>query len=190
MLMDEGKDTGPMLLQERVPILPDDTAGTLSVSQAEVGGRLLVETIRQLKDGTLTPQSQDHAQATLAPLLKKEDGLITWTASATDIANRIRGLYPWPGAYTSAGAERWIVSRASAEDAEPAKAAGIAPGTVIEVRKDALLVATGRGLLAIKEIQPANSRRMSVAHYLAGHPVAPGLLLGPGSEEGHQADAR
>lgn len=189
MLMDEGMDTGPMLLQERVPILPEDTAGTLSVKLAEVGGRLLVETIRRLHAGTLTPQPQDHSKATLAPLLKKEDGLITWTASATDIANRIRGLSPWPGAYAYAGGERWILSLASAEDAAVPKAGGAGPGTVVEVRKDALLIATGDGLLAISEFQPANSRRMTVAQYLAGHTVAPGLVLGPGPATGEGSDA-
>jgi len=189
MLMDEGMDTGPMLLQERVPILPEDTAGTLSVKLAEVGGRLLVETIRRLHAGTLTPQPQDHSKATLAPLLKKEDGLITWTASATDIANRIRGLSPWPGAYAYARGERWVLSRASAADASSSRAGGATPGTVVEVRKDALLIATGQGLLAIREFQPANSRRMTVAQYLAGHTVAPGLMLGPGPEVGQGTDA-
>jgi methionyl-tRNA formyltransferase len=186
MLMDEGMDTGPMLLQEQVPILPEDTAGTLSVKLAEVGGRLLVETIRRLEAGTLTPQPQDPAKATLAPLLKKEDGAIPWTAPARDIANRVRGLSPWPGAYTYAEAERWIVTKASvAEDSGPP--AGN-PGTVVEVRKDVLLVATGQGLLAIHEIQPANSRRMTVGQYLAGHPVLPGLILGPGPQAGQDTN--
>src|SRR5574341_1139986 len=145
MLMDEGMDTGPMLLRERVPILPEDTAGTLSVKLAEVGGRLLVETIRRLQEGTLSPQLQDHSKATLAPLLHKEDGLITWTAGARGIANRIRGLSPWPGAYTYAGPERWIVLKASVEEGG-APAVGGDPGTVVEVRKAALLVATGQGV--------------------------------------------
>lgn len=183
MLMDEGMDTGPMLLQERVPILPEDTAGTLSVKLAEVGGRLLVETIRRLKAGTVTPQPQDHSQATMAPLLKKEDGLIAWTVPAADIANRIRGLTPWPGAYAYAGDERWIIARASADERASAASPGAGPGTIVEVRKDAILVATGRGLLAITEIQPANSRRMSVAQYLAGHPISTGLVLGPRANE-------
>src|SRR5512147_571289 len=100
MLMDEGMDTGAMLLQEKIAIAPDDTAGSLSPRLAEVGGRLLVETLARLKAGTVVPQVQDHAQATMAPLLKKEDGAINWTVSATAIANRVRGLTPWPGAYT------------------------------------------------------------------------------------------
>jgi methionyl-tRNA formyltransferase len=187
MLMDEGMDTGPMLLQERVPILPEDTAGTLSVKLAEVGGRLLIETIRRLEEGTLSPQPQDHARATLAPLLKKEDGAIAWMAGAREIANRIRGLSPWPGAYTYAGAERWIVAKASVVEGPGPTVAGD-PGAVVEVRKDALVVATGQGCLAIHEIQPANSRRMTVGQYLPGHPVVPGLLLGPGLEAGQDTN--
>lgn len=103
MLMDEGMDTGPMLLQERLGIMKDDTAGTLAPRLAELGGRLLVETIAQLKAGTLMPKKQDDGQATMAPLLKKEDGLIDWTMSAASLANRVRGLSPWPGAYTFFG---------------------------------------------------------------------------------------
>src|SRR5207247_7607101 len=103
MVMDEGMETGAMLLQERVTIQPDETDGALSVRLAEVGGRLLVETIRRLKDGTVTPQPQDQSQATLAPLLQKEDGLIDWKLTATDIANRGRGVPTWPGAYSLPG---------------------------------------------------------------------------------------
>jgi len=175
MVMDEGMDTGAILLQERVTIQPDETAGALSVRLAEVGGRLLVETIRRLKDGTVTPQPQDQSQATLAPLLQKEDGLIDWKLTATDIANRVRGMSPWPGAYTFAGQDRWVLCRASAVD-RPAGAA--IPGTIIQASKDALVVATGGGLLAITELQPASSRRMTVSQYLAGHPLSPGLILG------------
>ena len=100
MLMDEGMDTGAILLQEKIPIVPEDTAGSLSPRLADLGGRLLVETLAQLKAGTLTPRPQDHAQASLAPLLKKEDGVIDRSLPATMIANRIIGLTPWPGAHT------------------------------------------------------------------------------------------
>ena len=97
MLMDEGMDTGPMLLQERLAITESDTAGTLAPRLAELGGRLLVETIAQLKAGTLAPRPQDHSLATLAPLLKKEDGAMDWTMGAVTLGHRIRGLSPWPG---------------------------------------------------------------------------------------------
>src|SRR6476660_9559652 len=178
MMMDAGMDTGAMLLQKRVAIDPDETAGSLSTKLAKVSGPLLIETLRRLKEGTLTPQPQDHSQATMAPLLKKEDGQIDWTASANEIANRIRGLSPWPGAFSYAGGERWTIWKAhplqdSSADGEP--------GTAVAVTKDAVHIATGRGLLAVTELQPANSRRMSVQQYIAGHRLSPGFRLQPQS---------
>lgn len=173
MFMAEGMDTGDMLLQEKVEIRADDTAGTLAPRLAEVGGRLLVETLRRLKEGTLIPQPQDHAQATLAPLLTKEDGLIDWTLTATEIANRVRGLSPWPGAYTYVNGERWMLWRVAVGDGSQ----GAVPGTVTKVTKDRVAVATGDGTIQIVDIQPSNSRRMTVAQYLAGHRLAEGISL-------------
>ncbi|WP_447600033.1 methionyl-tRNA formyltransferase [Nitrospira sp. Nam80] len=182
MLMDEGMDTGAVLLQERMRILLDDTAGSLSTRLADVGGRLLVETIARLKAGTLVPVAQDHTQATLAPLLKKEDGVIDWTTSAVEIERRIRGLSPWPGAFTFAGEERWTIWRAAVTDSVP----GIRPGHVISAGKEGISVATGQGALLITELQPANSRRMATAQYLAGHKISTGARLGPIVQEATQ----
>jgi methionyl-tRNA formyltransferase len=170
MMMDEGMDTGAMLLQESLQIFPEDTSGTLAPRLAELGGRLLVETIARLKAGTITPQSQNHTLATLAPPLKKEDGAIDWMTSAISLTNRIRGLSPWPGAYTYFCGERWMVWSATAGPAET----GVVPGTIIDVTKQAIYVATGDGVLALKEIQPANSKRLTVMQYLAGHRVSAG----------------
>ena len=170
MMMDEGMDTGAMLLQEPLPIFPEDTSGTLAPRLAELGGRLLVETIARLKAGTITPQPQNHALATLAPPLKKEDGVIDWMTSAISIANRVRGLSPWPGAYTYFGGERWMVWSATASPAR----AGAVPGTIIDVTKQTIHVATREGVLALREIQPANSKRLTVMQYLAGHRVSAG----------------
>lgn len=175
MLMDEGMDTGAMLLQEAIPITDDDTAGTLSPRMAELGGRLLVETIARLKAGTLVPTPQDSSQATMAPLLKKEDGIIDWTLPAVTLANRVRGLAPWPGAYTSVpGGDRWTIWRAQAIPGPATKP----PGVVLEVTSEAIHVATGEGVLALLELQPANSRRMAVSQYVAGHSISIGLQLG------------
>lgn len=178
MLMDAGMDTGPMLLQERVPIDPDDTAGSLSEKLAKVGGPLLVETIRQLKAGILTPRPQDHSQATMAPLLEKDMGKIDWALPADQIANRVRGLSPWPGVFTYAGDERWTIWKARAL----AGSSTAEPGTAVAVAKDAIHIATGRGILAITELQPANSRRMTVHQYLAGHRLTPGFRLQPAAQ--------
>jgi methionyl-tRNA formyltransferase len=175
MLMDEGMDTGAMLLQESIPITADDTAGSLSPRLAELGGRLLVETIARLKAGTLIPQQQDSSRATLAPLLKKEDGVIDWGLSAIALANRIRGLSPWPGAYTTvAEGGSWTLWKALALP-EPTTSP---PGEIVTVTREAIHVATGKGILAVLELQPANSRRMAVSQYLSGHPVTVGSQLG------------
>jgi methionyl-tRNA formyltransferase len=176
MLMDEGMDTGAILLQEKVPIAPDDTAGTLSSKLAGVGGRLLIETLAGLQNGTVTPRPQDSSRATMAPLLKKEDGLLDWTMPAPDLANRVRGLSPWPGAYTYLGEDRWVIWKAVIPDRS---AAVMPPGTIVDATKEGLAIATGSGLLRIVEFQPANSRRMSAGQYLAGHPLAAGMRLGP-----------
>jgi methionyl-tRNA formyltransferase len=175
MLMDEGMDTGAILLQETIPITPDDTAGTLSPRLAELGGRLLVKTIARLKAGTLVPRPQDSSRAILAPLLKKEDGAIDWALPATVLAYRIRGLSPWPGAYTIvAGGDRWTIWRALALPGPVTNQ----PGMVVATTNEAIHVATGEGVLAVMELQSANSRRMAVSQYLAGHSIAVGLQLG------------
>lgn len=175
MLMDEGMDTGTMLLQEAIPITPDDTAGTLSPRLAELGGRLLVETITRLKAGTLVPQPQDASRATLAPLLNKEDGVIDWTLPAAVLVNRVRGLSPWPGAHTTTiGGDRWTIWRALALPGSMTKP----PGVIVAVTNEAIHVATGEGVLAVMELQLASSRRMTVSQYLAGHPVIVGEQLG------------
>jgi len=177
MLMDEGMDTGAILLQEAIPITTHETSGTLAPRLAELGGKLLVETITRLKAGTLVPQPQDTSRATLAPLLKKEDGAIDWTLPAMVLANRVRGLSPWPGAYTTvAGSDSWRIWRALALPGPVTTP----PGVIVAITREAIHVATGDGVLAVMELQPANNRRMAVSQYLAGHPIAVGLQLGRG----------
>ena len=174
MLMDPGMDTGPMLLREAIPILPTDTAGDLAARLAPIGGRLLVETIVGLKKGTLTPIPQDHTQASLAPMLKKEDGALDWRGEAATLANRVRGLIPWPGAYTYYGDERWQIWRA---EPECTGCADSEPGTVLEATKSAIRIAAGKGALLILELQSASGKRLTVNQYLAGHHVKIGTVL-------------
>ncbi len=176
MLMDPGLDTGPMLLHEAIPIHPTDTAGDLAERLAPVGGRLLLETLAGLKSGRLRPTPQDPAKATLAPLLKKEDGMLNWKDEAIAISNRIRGLTPWPGAYTYCGEERWQIWRAQTA---PVSCAEAEPGAIIEVTKETIRIATAKGSLLLQEIQPASGKRLSVRQYLVGHQVAIGSRLTP-----------
>ena len=172
--MDPGMDTGDILLQERVSILPEDTAGSLSMRLAERGADLMLRTLHRMESGGIVPIPQDHTRASLAPILEKEAGEIDWTQPAVRILNRIRGLSPWPGAYTFYEDKRWRVWRA-------ALAGGMAkgkPGTIVQVDREGVAIATGQGLLNLLEIQPANGRRMTVREFLAGHPVEPGVVLG------------
>jgi methionyl-tRNA formyltransferase len=174
MRLDPGMDTGDLLLQERMPILPEDTAGSLSARLAERGADLMIRTLKGLESGEILPAPQDHAQATLAPILEKEAGKIDWTQSAVDILNRVRGLSPWPGAYTFYQDERWSIWKAKLGD----PTAGGPPGTIQKTGREGISVATGQGLLEILELQPANRRRMTAGEFLAGHPVKPGVVLG------------
>jgi methionyl-tRNA formyltransferase len=182
MLMDEGMDTGAILQQEAVPIGPDETAGELALRMAQIGGPLLVSTLRGWVAGAMIPYPQNDSEATFAPILKKEDGLIHWDLPARTIANRIRGLSPWPGAYTFLQDERWGIWRVEVEGPET----GIggtptdkfqAPGTITAVTKHAICVQTGQGNLNLLEIQPENKKRMNVSDYLAGHRVEEGLTF-------------
>lgn len=174
MRMDEGLDTGEILLAAPESIRPDDTTGTLHDRLARLGAQLLVQTLDAWAAGTLTPRRQDNAAASYAPLLKKNDGLIDWRKPAARLEAFIRGMTPWPGAFTYLGSKRLKLFRA----AVAAEKNGEAPGQVIESGAEGLVVATGEGALCITEIQGASGNRLSVADFLRGNPILPGAMLG------------
>jgi methionyl-tRNA formyltransferase len=163
MQMDEGMDTGAVLLQERVPIDATDTTGTLLVKLSSLGAKLITTALPLIVDGKLPPIAQDSSQATLAPILKKEDGLIDWGLTAVEIGNRVRGLSPWPGAYTFL--EGKIVKLIASE---PIAGSG-EPGVLYEKDKNTLEVGTGSGLLRIVTLQPEGKKSMTAAEFLRGH---------------------
>jgi methionyl-tRNA formyltransferase len=173
MLMDKGMDTGDLLLSAHTRILPDDTADQLQDRLAALGADLLIQTLSELASGTLTPKPQDSTQATYAPLLKKEDGRIQWNASASSIEAFIRGVSPWPGAFTFDGDKRLKIFKA----ADMPMTADAAPGTVVQGFPDELRIATGEGVLAILEIQGASGKRMPIRDFLRGHPIPVGTIL-------------
>ena len=165
MLIDEGLDTGPMLLARATAIGPEETTPELEPRLARLGAEVLLETLDGLARGTITPRPQDHARATLAPRLKKEDGRIDWSRSADEIARRVRGLQPWPGTVTGSPGGDLKVLRARVE---PGPAAAI-PGTLVAVDGDGVVVATGEGgRLRLLELQPESRRPMPAAAYAAG----------------------
>lgn len=163
MQMDEGMDTGAVLLKESIPIDPNDTAGTLTEKLSEIGARLITRAMPLIADGTLVPVTQDSAQATLAPLLKKEDGFIDWNLTAVEIHNRVRGLTPWPGAFGKLEGKivKIIESEVSAGSGEP--------GTFYQENDNKLIVGAGSGRLRILSIQPEGKKPMTAAEFLRGH---------------------
>ena len=173
MMMDTGVDTGDILLSAATPIAENDTAQTLHDRLAEMGGPLILETLEGLAAGTLTPTPQDPERATTAPMLEKSDGIIDWGTPAKDIAARIRGLTPWPGAFTTIGGSRVKVLAATVTASDEAAA----PGTVLRRFDNQLVVAAGRDALSITRVQGASGKQLAIADYLRGNPVPPGTVL-------------
>lgn len=167
-------DAGPMFAATRRPIGPDETSDAVERDLSEQGADLLVRVADQIAAGTAREQPQDDAMATYAARLTKEEGLIDWAQSARDIHNRVRGLYPWPHAYTFLDGSRLIVLTTHVVGGD----AAAAPGTVVTVSRDAIEVATGAGRLSIDAVQPDGKRPMRTRDYLAGRPVVRGARLG------------
>ena len=180
MLMDEGMDTGDILLQEAVPIGPEETAGELHDCLAELGARLIVEAIRGLKEGNLLPRKQPEEGVSYAPMLRKEDGLLDFSRPAKELANLIRGLDPWPSAYTYFRQKLIKFFRPEVIPQETSAA----PGEIVALEEDGLVIATGEGLLKIKEVQPAGKKRMSAAEFIRGYRPQKGERFLPKGDHG------
>jgi len=178
MRIDVGLDTGDILLKREVAIQDDDTSETLGERLSQVGAELMIETLRRLERGDLLPQPQDHAQATLAPLLKKEDGRIDWNLPALAIWNRIRGLRPWPGAFTTFRGKNlhlWAATRPMEGEAMLLDA-----GTLIADR-GRLRVTCGQGtVIEVTEIQLEGRKRMPARDFLNGVKIATGDTVDKG----------
>jgi len=174
MLLDEGLDTGDMLLKRAMPIAPEDTAVTLAPRLAELGADLLVETLQELQKGVLEPVPQDDSLATLAPILKKEDGLVDFNRTAREIHNRMRGFQPWPGAYTHfRGKNLKIIAARPLEGAPP-----LAPGE-LRASGDKLMVGCGQGsVLELLQVQPEGKKAISAREFISGYRPAEGEGLG------------
>ena len=167
-------DAGPIMASARHPIGPDETSEQVERDLARLGADLLVTVVEALADGTATETPQDDSAATYAHRLSKQDGVIDWTQPARRVHDLVRGLHPWPHAYTSIGGHRFIILR-SAPVSEPLIAE---PGTIVAAAGDDLRVATGDGTLRILEIQAEGKRPMTARDFLAGHRLAPGERFG------------
>jgi len=172
MRIDAGLDTGDILLQKEIAIAPDDSAVTLAPRMAAIGADLMVETIHGLQDGSIHPRSQDHAEATLAPILKKEDGQIDFHLSAQELLNRQRGFQPWPGAYTSFRGKNlhvWAEQTAARKLAE----------REIAVEGSRMFVGCGFGTaLELLEVQVEGKKRVATVDFVHGYRPQPNEKLG------------
>jgi methionyl-tRNA formyltransferase len=169
----EELDAGPILLQSSAPIGEDETAPELLMRLAEMGAQVLSETLRNLD--AIEPRPQRNEDATFAPILKRENGLIDWSMDAFAIERRVRGFQPWPNAYTTLDSRRLIIWRATPEQIDLPHPAG----QVVEARSDRLIVNCGHStLLRIAELQPEGGRRMSARDFINGKHASEGALLG------------
>ena len=175
MQIDAGLDTGPTLLKYQTGIGPDETAPELYAQLAEAGAPLIVETLKKLEQGEITPTPQDNSQATSAPPLKKEDGRIDWFLPAPKIYNRVRGLQPWPGAFTTF---RGSTCRIWGKPLKPVSAGGM-PGIILPTQEDGLLVICGGStVLHVEQVQIEGRNRISDREFMNGARIAPGERFG------------
>jgi methionyl-tRNA formyltransferase len=184
MRIDAGLDTGDIIMRREIPIGLEETAETVGPKLASIGADLMVETLHRLERGQVRPTPQDHSQATLAPILKKEDGRMDFTRSAKDLFNRLRGFQPWPGAFTTFKGKTLQVHRA-----QPLQSAGQLPPGILAVEGTRLLVGCGKNkdkdkdkttdtALELIEIQLEGKRRMSTQEFINGYRPQPGDRLG------------
>ena len=175
MLLDEGMDTGDILLQREVEILPDDTAGTLHDKLAEIGAELMVETLAAIESGSVTPQPQDESKATVTKKIGKKESLIDWTRFPGKICDLSRAMDPWPGCHTKFQGKPLKVWRVTPCEEHGRKAR---PGEVLKARHDTLIVQAGDGAVRILELQLPGGKRMSIEEFMRGHTIEEGAILG------------
>ncbi len=172
MFINEGMDEGDILLVDKTPISPDESAIELHDRLAKMGAGLLMKTIQGIQTKSIKPSSQDNLSATYAPIIKKEDGLIDWSKPATEINNLIRGMQPWPIAFTHIEEKSLRIYKATILD----KKSSEKPGTIIQVDKE-LYISTGSNILKVEDLQIEGKKRMPADVFLRGHPLQIGTVL-------------
>lgn len=184
MQMDEGVDTGDILMQKELPIGEDETADSLYDKLTHLGAEMIVEALVLLEEGRLTPVRQKEEDATHVGKLHKDFGRIKWQEAADVIARKVRGLNSWPSAYTFFRGRRLKIWEASAlSEASAQNTEQIQCGMIVGVEKDAFYVRTGDGVLKITSVQPEGKKRMHVKEFLLGYPVVQGEILGKEEEK-------
>lgn len=181
MQMDEGIDTGDMLLKAEVPITPEETGESLHDKLAIAGAKLTVQTLQELEAGTLHPEKQGESPTPYAKMLNKKMGNIDWHQSAVEIERLVRGLNSWPGAYTFWNGKAMKIWKAGVKSEEAGNTKEkVLPGTILAVEKDYFSVQTGEGILLVEEVQLPGKKHMDVNSFLRGNMVVPGTILSSG----------
>ncbi|MCH5280634.1 MAG: methionyl-tRNA formyltransferase [Lachnospiraceae bacterium] len=173
MQMDKGLDTGDILFQEKVPILPEETGESLFDKLAATGASLIVDALEKIEKGEVSPIKQEEEKSSYAKMLKKETGRIDFSKSAVELERLVRGLYPWPSAYTFYQGKQLKIWKSEADLSISGQ-----PGKVERVTKDAVYVGTKEGCLVIKELQLEGKKRMSAKEFLLGKSLEAGEMLG------------
>lgn len=176
MRIGEGVDSGDILLQETVPISPDEDYGSLESRLAQIGARLLLNTIDGLVSGRITPVSQDHGSATYAPKIDKEMTHISWNSPAERIVNLVRGLSPSPGAYAILKGKQLKIFSAASEPRSEAGASGAAPGTILDLTGKGLRVAAADGFVVLGDVQMEGKKRMNIKDFVRGNKISGEVL--------------
>jgi len=173
MLMEEGLDTGDILKINKINISSDMNAGELHDALKDIGGELLIKTIEEIESNEISPEKQDESKVSYAPILNKKTGFIKWAKTSLEIHNLIRGLYPWPGAYTYYKDEKLKIIKSEVKN----KNINSSIGEIVEVSNEGIEVQTGEGILIIKELQMPGKRKMSVKDYLLGNSIETNIIL-------------
>jgi len=173
MKLVEKMDAGAIYLQEPLPLAPDETTGSLQKKLTPIGSRLLAETLGRLKEGSLIPREQDGSQASLAPMLKKEDGLIDWRRAAVEIERRVRGFDPWPGSFTYLNGRLLKVHRTMIISENRGE-----PGEIIRADSGGFWVATSAGIIGLEEVQLENKKKLPGTEFIKGARIRAGDRLG------------
>lgn len=173
MQMDAGLDTGDMLLKKVIPLEADETGGSLFDKLSAAGAELLIQTLKELENGTVVPEKQGESPTAYAKMLTKDMGNIDWTQDAAAIERLIRGLNPWPSAYTKLHGKTLKIWAARVSETDTV----MAPGTVVKAEKEQFLIQTGKGVLCVEELQLEGKKRMDTAAFLRGYSIEEGLNL-------------
>ncbi|MCI9136738.1 MAG: methionyl-tRNA formyltransferase, partial [Lachnospiraceae bacterium] len=181
MRMDEGLDTGDMILKEEVVLSKDETGGSLFERLAQTGAELCVRTLEEIEKGTAVYIPQNHSQATHTTIIKKQLGEIDWSKSARELECLIRGLNPWPSAYTNLDGKTlkiWSADVRESEMESKETAVSQEPGTVVNITKNTVEVQTGQGILVLREVQLEGKKRMTTDAFLRGFSLETGVQFG------------